>query len=118
MRINFQFLEISPFEKNFQKIIEKKIRHVFKLLKRNKKELTIIFTNDKVIQVYNWQFLKRNYPTNVLAFQGEGNYLGDIIISVEKVKEEVITYSLPYEDYLLALILHGILHLYGYDHEK
>ncbi|MFN3406397.1 MAG: pyridoxine 5'-phosphate synthase [Caldimicrobium sp.] len=118
MRINLQFLEISPFEKNLQNLIVKKIRLVFKLLKRAKKELTIIFTKDRVIQTYNWQFLRRNYPTNVLAFTGEGNYLGDIIISVERAKEEVLAYNLPYPDYLLALIVHGILHLYGYDHEK
>ncbi|MFN3505218.1 MAG: pyridoxine 5'-phosphate synthase [Caldimicrobium sp.] len=118
MRINLQFIEIPPFEKKFVEILKRKIHSVFKLLKRNKREFSLIFTKDKIIQSYNWQFLKRNYPTNVLAFSGEGDYLGDVIISLERAKNEALIYNLPYEDYLLLLIVHGILHLYGYDHEK
>ncbi|MFN3920823.1 MAG: pyridoxine 5'-phosphate synthase [Caldimicrobium sp.] len=90
----------------------------FQILERKKKNLTLLFTNNKTIQKYNFVYLKRDYPTNVLSFKGEGSYLGDVIISAEKAKEEADFYGLPFEDYLLSLVVHGILHLYDYDHER
>ncbi len=118
MSINFQFLNITPLAEEFSQTLKKKIQRIFKILHRKRKDLTLVFTNDKHIQVYNRIYLNRDYPTNVLSFGGNHNYLGDVIISVERAREEAEQYKLPFEDYLLALIVHGILHLYNYDHEK
>lgn len=74
-------------------------------------------------QALNTQYLQRDYPTDVLSFPfneevpGNGFYLGDIFIcypiAVEQAKENNITL----EKELITLMIHGIIHLAGYDHE-
>lgn len=118
MSITINFLEIPPFSKKTLQRLKNKMEKSFQILERKKKNLTLLFTNNKTIQKYNFVYLKRDYPTNVLSFKGEGSYLGDVIISAEKAKEEADFYGLPFEDYLLSLVVHGILHLYDYDHER
>ena len=46
------------------------------------------------------------------------NYLGDIIISYDKIMEESIFYNVSFKDHLMHLIIHGVLHLMGYDHNN
>ncbi|MFN4131817.1 MAG: pyridoxine 5'-phosphate synthase [Caldimicrobium sp.] len=118
MAIRIIFLEIPPFSKKTLQRLKNKIEKSFQILERKRKNLTLVFTNNKTIQEYNFLYLKRDYPTNVLSFKGDGSYLGDVIISAEKAKEEADIYGLPFEDYLLSLVVHGILHLYDYDHER
>jgi probable rRNA maturation factor len=90
----------------------------------NDTELSILVTGDKEIHELNRQYLKRDKPTNVLAFpmdsgKGEVNagMLGDIVISVDTAKREAMEMgiSLPYR--ICELLVHGLVHLMGYDHE-
>ena len=119
MAIYFQYLEIEPFPTEKEKRLKSLIKAAFKVLGRRYKNLTVLFTNNQVITSYNAKFLKRPFPTNVIAFPSlERDYLGDIIISIEKTYEEAAFYGLNPEKYLLILLFHGFLHLYGYDHEK
>ncbi|MGC9142189.1 MAG: pyridoxine 5'-phosphate synthase [Caldimicrobium sp.] len=119
MAIYLQYLEIPPFSTKKERTFKRLVKKAFQILGRFPKDLTILFTNNKLITLYNTQFLKRPYPTNVIAFpSSDSKYLGDIIISIEKAKEEAEYYQIPYEKYLIMLIFHGFLHLYGYDHEK
>ena len=119
MAIYLQYLEIPPFPTKKERTLKKLVKKAFQILERSPKNLTILFTNNKQITLYNTQFLKRPYPTNVIAFpSSDSKYLGDIIISIEKAKEEAEYYQIPYEKYLIMIIFHGFLHLYGYDHEK
>ena len=88
-------------------------------------ELSILFVDDQKIQELNQKYLKRNKPTNILAFpmrKGEfpclhPNLLGDLVISVETAKRESNRFGLNEFDMIILLIVHGILHLLGYDHE-
>ena len=89
-------------------------------------ELTIRFSNNSEIQFLNNLWKKNNKPTNVLAFPNNNkidnissyNYIGDIIISYDKVKNESIFYKVSLKDHLMHLIIHGVLHLMGYDHNN
>ncbi len=105
-------------------LIKEKAEKALKLLKISKKDVSITFTDNSYIQKLNKEYLNRDYPTNVLSFPftKEGirvsNILGEIIISVEKAKEEAQAYKLNFENYLLALVIHGLVHLLDYDHEK
>ena len=89
-------------------------------------ELTIRFSNNLEIQSFNNLWRNKNEPTNVLAFPnkskitrlGSLNYLGDIIISYDKIKEESVFYNVSFKDHLMHLIIHGVLHLMGYDHDN
>lgn len=74
-------------------------------------------------QALNAQYLQRDYPTDVLSFPfnenipGEGYYLGDIFICYSMAEEQAKENDVPLEQELFTLMLHGILHLAGYDHE-
>jgi probable rRNA maturation factor len=86
-------------------------------------ELTIAVEDDDYLQSLNLQFLGIDAPTDVLSFPaGEvdpesGNlYLGDIILSLPRATQQAQTAKHPVENELQLLIIHGILHLLGYDH--
>jgi probable rRNA maturation factor len=89
-------------------------------------ELSISFVDDAEIQELNRHHLRRDKPTNVLSFSmREGEFpglhpdlLGDVVISVETAKRQSPRFGLNEDEMILFLIIHGILHLIGYDHEK
>lgn len=89
-------------------------------------ELSLVFTNDEQIQQLNAQWRNINKPTNVLSFPafpieaGEqpGPMLGDIIIAFETVKREAEEENKEFSHHLTHMIVHGVLHLLGYDHEE
>lgn len=95
------------------------------LLECDDKEVSVVFLDDDGIQKINQQYLKRDRPTNVIAFSmqegefGEVNpsILGDIIISVETAQRDALEGDMPLEHMIDYLMIHGILHLTGYDHE-
>lgn len=88
-------------------------------------ELSILLVDDAQIAVLNKDYLKREGPTNVIAFpMREGPFpdispdlLGDVVISVETAQKESELAGISMEERLIALMVHGILHLFGYDHE-
>lgn len=90
------------------------------------KELSISFVNDETIRQLNKQYLNKDKPTNVLSFslqEGEFNdinpqVLGDIVISVDTAQRDAIKGGLTFEQEIDFLIIHGLLHLLGYDHEN
>lgn len=120
MSIYLQFLYIKALPKDTAQTLKKKLTQALEILKLPKKSFSIILTSDEKIREFNRTFLQRDYPTNVLAFpqRDDPRYWGDIIISLERAKEEAGQYGLDLENYLLSLSLHGFLHLLGYDHEK
>jgi len=85
-----------------------------------------LLTDDPTIAELNQRYLGRTGPTNVIAFpMHEGPYgdinphlLGDVVISTETTQRQAQEAGLPACDMLDRLIVHGILHLVGYDHEK
>lgn len=89
-------------------------------------ELSVLFVDDAKIRALNWQYLRRDKPTNVIAFpmqQGElsglqPNLLGDIVISIETAKRQSHQFGLDELSMVTLLLIHGILHLLGYDHER
>ncbi len=102
------------------KIIEA-VDKILKLLSLNDSEISLYFCNNSIIKGFNLLYRKKDEPTDVLSFEGDGDgiYLGDIAISVERAKEQLEEFGSPTLDYeILRLLIHGILHLIGYDHEK
>ena len=89
-------------------------------------ELSIVFVDDSRIRELNRRYLRRDRPTNVLAFSmGEGEFrilhphlLGDLVISVETAKRQSNQFGLSAEGMIILLMIHGILHLFGYDHVR
>lgn len=86
-------------------------------------DLTIVFDDDARIQELNRQFSGINAPTDVLSFPANvvdpetGRlYLGDMIISVPRAEAQALEAGLSLEDELKILVVHGALHLLGFDH--
>jgi len=88
-------------------------------------ELSLLLVDDKRIQDLNRRYLNRDKPTNVLAFpMREGEFstlhphlLGDLVISVETAKRQSNRFGLDEMEMVILLIVHGVLHLIGYEHE-
>jgi probable rRNA maturation factor len=79
---------------------------------------TVVLITDDVMQRYNRQYRGLDKPTDVLSFRGEQRYLGDILISSETAYNQARnSKTLTFETNVRRLILHGLLHLMGYDHE-
>ncbi|MGE4543877.1 MAG: rRNA maturation RNase YbeY [Pedobacter sp.] len=89
-------------------------------------ELSIVIVDDEQIQQINRDYLQRDKPTNVISFamqEGEDvglhpGLLGDVIISADTAARDALEAELAFESELYFLLLHGILHLLGYDHER
>jgi rRNA maturation RNase YbeY len=89
-------------------------------------ELSILFTDDKHIAELNYRFLKRDGPTNVLAFPMENvsesgpktPMLGDIVISLDTAERDSKKIGEDFGKTISRLLIHGFLHLLGYDHER
>jgi probable rRNA maturation factor len=105
--------------------IESSVNTILKILNTEDRELSLTFVDDAGITEINRQYLNRDYPTNVIAFSlNEGEFgdinptiLGDIIISVETAIRDAKAGDLSIEDEIDYLMIHGVLHLLGYDHE-
>lgn len=81
-------------------------------------DLSIVVVDNNYIHKLNYEFRDKDYPTDVLTFVEEiDKYLGDIIISYDKVKEQAQEYNHSLKREFLFLITHGFLHLLGYDHQ-
>jgi probable rRNA maturation factor len=87
-------------------------------------ELSLVFSDDAHMRVLNRAYRGKDAPTNVLSFPGAsagagtyGPLLGDIVLARETVAREAADQALAFSDHLTHLIVHGFLHLLGYDHE-
>jgi len=79
---------------------------------------TCLITNDRELQRLNNQFLRHDYPTDVLSFpSGMPGHLGELAISVERADAQASSFGHSRVDEIRVLMLHGLLHLAGMDHE-
>jgi probable rRNA maturation factor len=86
----------------------------------NKNEaVTLILCSDYAIRKLNRQYRKIDRATDVLSFPfGDPDLLGEIYISLQRAKIQAKRYGLTYNKELKRLLIHGLLHLIGYDHHK
>jgi len=99
------------------------IRKLFEALEIASAQIAVLVTNDQTIQTYNKTYRDKDRPTDVLSFPasgpqgGERRHLGDIVISMDRVLVQAEEIGHEPEIELRFLILHGVLHLLGFDHE-
>lgn len=89
----------------------------------NKADLSIVIGDDSLLHKLNKKYLNVNAPTDVLSFPSgevdpdtQSYYLGDIVISLPRADEQASTAGHALADELQLLVVHGTLHLLGYDH--
>jgi probable rRNA maturation factor len=87
-------------------------------------DLSLVLTNDERIQVLNRTYLLKDSPTDVLAFPASETdpetgrrYLGDVIISVPRAEAQSQAEGHALKEELSLLVIHGVLHLLGFDHD-
>jgi probable rRNA maturation factor len=103
-----------------------KLKRILKDLECHDAELSILITDDKHIAELNSRFLKRKGSTNVLAFpireddpnEPETSMLGDIVISLDAAMRDAIKTGESLIKMTDRLLIHGLLHLLGYNHER
>lgn len=88
-------------------------------------ELTIVLTDDTRLRELNRDYLGIDAPTDVLSFPASetdpetgAHYLGDILVSVARARAQAEAAGHPLESELQLLVVHGVLHLLGYDHAQ
>ena len=85
-------------------------------------EISILLCDDAFIRALNRQWRGLDKATNVLSFPSapaaRGLTLGDIVVAYETSRREADERGTPFSDYLTHLIVHGLLHLLGFDHEE
>ncbi|MCP5382542.1 MAG: rRNA maturation RNase YbeY [Kordiimonadaceae bacterium] len=128
---------------DYEALIDKALEQIIKNVKEGKflsnfsfLELSIVLCDNQLIHQLNKQFRSQDKPTNVLSFNGfeaceiehyfKADYiapnhpfsLGEIYIAYEIVEQEAKQAEISFEDHFVHLVIHGILHLLGYDHEE
>ncbi len=88
-------------------------------------DITIVLTDDKQLHELNRDYLRVDAPTDVLSFPASetdpetgARYLGDILISIPRAEEQARAAGHPLESEVQLLVVHGTLHLLGYDHAE
>ncbi|WP_175615999.1 rRNA maturation RNase YbeY [Piscibacillus halophilus] len=131
MNIDFndELNQITEEEKNW---LSKLLQYAAEMEEVNSEaELSVTFVNNTQIQDINREYRQKDQPTDVISFamqeSGENEmeivgdnlpeHLGDIVVSLEKAKEQAEEYNHSYQRELGFLIVHGFLHLLGYDHQ-
>ena len=113
--------KIKIIRQIFQEFAESLISQIPEI---ENKPFTVAFVSDRKMRELNSQFRGKNKTTDVLSFPFEAdefetgeNNLGDIVISAEQAEKQAKENNLDLETEIKQLILHGVLHLCGYDHE-
>jgi len=92
-------------------------RKVLRHVEHDARELSIAFVDDDAMRELNRRFRRKNKTTDVLTFPGDGPFLGDIVISLDQARRQAADEKHSLATEVRYLILHGILHALGYDHE-
>ncbi len=98
------------------------------MLGLHKAELSILFVNDRRMKILNSRYRDVDRTTDVLSFpiytslkeipKDNVFFLGDIVINLQKARRQASEYELTFNEEIGRLLIHGFLHLIGYDHEK
>ncbi len=98
-----------------------RLRHFAALLRRRVaagREFAVAIDSDAAVRHANRRYRGRDRVTDVLAFPDAGRRLGDILIAASRARRQARFLGHPLERELQVLMLHGLLHLLGYDHER
>ena len=110
------------------------LKNFLKTLFDSQRGISVLITNDVEIQKLNKQFLKKDYPTDILSWtydleeekktglepreSREENIAGELVVSAERVSKQASENGWDFETELIRLLAHGCAHLAGWDHEE
>jgi len=101
------------------KQIKNQVRSILSYLKLPPStEVSLTFIDDGYMRELNLKYRDNNRTTDVLSFPQEGELLGDILISVDKATAQSVEFGNTFGEEVRRLVVHGIIHLLGYNHKK
>lgn len=107
----------SVVNKTSKRIPRALLRRVFSFVsKKHTMEVSLVFLGDQAMQNVNKKWRKRGAQANVLAFPLDMS-VGEIVINPYQAEREAVDVGISYTGRVAYLFLHGLLHLYGYDHK-
>ena len=106
-------------------VVKKRVLQIMAYLGCSAQDLSVVFGSDRLLQDLNRTYRRKDRPTNVLAFPQSPTYagepastmLGDVIVALPTAAREAHDLQQSLEERVVYLLLHGLLHLLGYDHE-
>jgi probable rRNA maturation factor len=109
-----------------RKILEQTSQVILNDLGYPDHELSLLIVDDPQIEIINGEYLQHEGPTNVISFaMREGEFsqvspflLGDVVISADTAENEAVIAGISFRQRLIELLIHGMLHLVGFDHER
>ena len=117
--VSDEVFELFPLE---QEHIQKFVAHVLKSSGISQYAVNIVFISDEKMSKLNEKFKKRKNSTDVLSFNLSDGYSdiveGEVYISLERAKEQSLDYNVPYQEEIIRLVTHGLLHLVGRIHNS
>jgi len=107
-------------------VVKRQVRRIMAYLGCSERELSVVFGSDRLLRELNRTYRHQDRATNVLAFPQHPTYegepvtaiLGDVIVSLPTAAREACALQQSLEERVVYLLLHGMLHLLGYDHER
>lgn len=113
--IQFQQIDVR-FTLKRKLLLKQWIREVVALHRKKAGDLSIVFCSDEHLLQINRQYLQHDYYTDIITFDySTGEFVsGDLLISIDRVKDNALQQEIPFEDELHRIIIHGILHLIGF----
>ena len=111
------FFEGIPSLKIKSDIFERYINHLIVSEFKNIGAISIVFCSDEYLLDVNKQYLNHDYYTDIVTFDyGEDSVIsGDLFISIDRVRENAVTFDTTFQRELFRVVFHGILHLIGYN---
>ncbi len=104
-----------------KRLLSKWLREIAMLESMNIRDLNYIFLSDEGLLAINQQYLNHDTYTDIITFDNSEDHSlieGDIFISVDRVKENALSFKTAFEDELRRVMAHGLLHLCGYKDKK
>lgn len=92
-----------------------------KIIDNEKKaqELSLVFLNENDAKKLNWNYRCKDYPTDILSFSSDDPAsMGELVLCPQVISRQAKEHGLSVDDELGYIVLHGVLHLLGFDHEK
>lgn len=112
------FKENVRFDFNGKSILKKWIKAVTEQYGKQVGELNYIFCSDEYLLDINNEYLQHNYYTDIITFdqaEDEDKIEGEIYISIDRIKDNCKTNAVTFENELLRVMIHGVLHLIGFN---
>ena len=109
---------LRPYTKTAQAALEAALLETKSGKTKNNFEIAVVLADDEFVKSLNSQYRGKNKPTNVLSFPAEGDEgeLGDIILALQTIEKEAKEQGKSFRSHATHLLVHGFLHLLGYDH--